>query len=66
MSQALGEEFIVVINSGSVVKPRKGSFVVTLDGVKEPIIELLAMPRPFTKLRAMEVDEMVASIHAAK
>lgn len=38
-------------------KPRKGSFVVTLPGGKK-IIELLDMPRPFAKLKAMDVEEV--------
>ena len=38
-------------------KPRKGAFVVTIGGKK--VIELLAMPRPFTKLREMDVEEVV-------
>ena len=38
-------------------KPRKGAFVVTIGGKK--VIELLGMPRPFTKLREMDVEEVV-------
>ena len=38
-------------------KPRKGSFVVTIGGKK--VIELLNMPRPFTKLRETDVEEIV-------
>jgi hypothetical protein len=40
-------------------KPRKGAFVVTVGGKK--VIELLNMPRPFTKLREIDVDEVVSA-----
>lgn len=46
--------FSVTINPE---KPRKGSFVVQMNG--ETVIELLAMPRPFTKLRETDVEEVV-------
>ena len=36
-------------------KPRKGAFVVTAGGKK--LIELLDMPRPFAKLKALDVEE---------
>ena len=41
----------VVINAE---KPRKGAFVVSLGG--KAIINLLDMPRPFVKLKAMDVE----------
>ena len=44
----------VVINA---TKPRKGSFVVSIEGVKEPIVELLGLPRPFKKLREFNLEE---------
>jgi hypothetical protein len=45
-------------------KPRKGSFVVTIEGRDEPVVELLSMPRPFTKLKALDMDELIASMTA--
>ena len=46
----------VSINS---TKPGKGNFVVTLtSGSKsKKIIELIGMPRPFTKLKALDVED---------
>jgi hypothetical protein len=38
-------------------KARKGSFVVVIND--KTVIELLAMPRPFTKLRETDVEEVV-------
>ena len=38
--------------------PRKGSFVVTVKG--KEIVNLLDMPRPFTKLRATPLEEVAA------
>lgn len=48
-------------------KPRKGSFVITLmvDDVSSsdsPLVELLDMPRPFKKLRELDLDEVIAKI----
>jgi hypothetical protein len=43
-------------------KPRKGAFVVTVDGEAKPSIELLGLPRPFTKLREYDLDAAVALI----
>ena len=40
-------------------KPRKGAFVVTVGGKK--VIELLNMPRPFAKLREIDVEEVVSA-----
>ena len=47
----------VVINNE---KPRKGAFVITVKGKK--IIELLDMPRPFTKLKALDMDEVTEKV----
>jgi len=41
-------------------KPRKGSFVVKIDGADEPAINLLDMPRPFKKLRELDVEAAIA------
>lgn len=37
-------------------KPRKGAFVVTVGG--KIVINLLDMPRPFVKLKGMDVEEV--------
>jgi hypothetical protein len=44
--------FSVVINSE---KPRKGAFVVTIDESSDPVISLLGLVRPFTKLRELDI-----------
>ena len=54
-----GAGWTVVINKE---KPRKGAFVVTVDGEDKPAIELLALARPFTKLREFDLDAAVAEI----
>lgn len=43
-------------------KPGKGNFVVRVEGRDEPIIELLAMPRPFKKLKALDMEEVGKSV----
>ena len=43
-------------------KPRKGAFVVTVDGEVAPAIELLGLARPFTKLREYDLDSAVVKI----
>lgn len=45
---------MVSINS---VKPRKGAFVVSIDG--RVAIELLDMPRPFVQLKALDIEAAV-------
>jgi len=49
----------VVINKE---KPRKGSFVVTIDGDETPIIEMLNLARPFAKLRAFDIEEFITTL----
>jgi hypothetical protein len=51
--QAIEKDTTVVINPE---KPGKGNFVVRVNG--EPIIELLAMARPFTALKALDMDDV--------
>jgi hypothetical protein len=51
--QAIEKDTTVAINPE---KPGKGNFVVRVNG--EPIIELLAMTRPFTALKALDMDEV--------
>ncbi len=43
-------------------KPRKGSFVITIDG--KVALELLDLTRPFQKLKSLDLDEVVADILA--
>ena len=40
-------------------RPRKGAFVVRLEGLGVPVIELLDMPRPFAALKAIDVAAVV-------
>ena len=44
-------------------KPRKGAFVVKT--AKKTVVELLAMPRPFPKLKALDMDDLAAKVTAA-
>jgi hypothetical protein len=46
-------------------KPGKGNFVVKVVGVEEPIVELLAMKRPFPPLKALDMDEVSSQVLAA-
>ena len=34
----------------------------TVEGKEEPLLELLGMPRPFTKLKSTDLDAWVAGI----
>ncbi len=45
----------VVINKE---KPGKGNFVLRLEGREEPILELLGMKRPFSALKALDMDDI--------
>jgi len=47
----------VVINPD---KPRKGAFVVKTDATT--VLELLDMPRPFPKLKALDMDKVGADV----
>ena len=49
--------------SHNVEKPRKGAFVVTVRG--KTIVNLLNMPRPFTKLRELQMEEVASAAIAA-
>lgn len=42
------------------VKPRKGCFVVKTE--KATVVELLSMPRPFPKLKALDMDKVGADV----
>ena len=50
----------VVVNQE---KPRKGCFVVSVDG--KPLVSLLDLPRPFKKLRELPVEETIAAVLSA-
>ena len=41
-------------------KPRKGCFEVTVNG--ETALSLLDMPRPFGKLKALDMEEVAADV----
>lgn len=41
-------------------KPRKGCFEIVANGVT--VVSLLDMPRPFTKLKALDVEALVADV----
>lgn len=57
IAAGLGKEAYTVETS-----KRKGAFVVYLDKVDEPIVELLDLTRPFTKLRQLDIEEVVKDI----
>jgi len=46
-------------------KPGKGNFVVSVQGVEEPIVSLQGMTRPFPALKALDMDEINSKILAA-
>ena len=41
-------------------KPRKGCFEVSVNG--DVVLSLLDMPRPFTKLKALDMDEVASDV----
>jgi len=43
-------------------KPGKGNFVVTVDG--KAVLSLVGMPRPFPKLKALDIEAEAAKILA--
>lgn len=44
------------------VVAKKGAFVVRVDGVEAPIVELLGLTRPFPKLRSLDLNEVIDKI----
>ena len=44
------------------ISKKKGSFVVHLDDIAEPIVGLTGLTRPFTKLRQLDLDAVVEQI----
>lgn len=55
----MGDRAIVEINKE---KPGKGNFIVTVEGIDEPIVSLLGMKRPFPALKALDIDEINGKI----
>lgn len=43
-------------------KPTRGSFVVRVDGVDKPVVELTDLKRPFPALKALDMDAIVSQI----
>lgn len=43
-------------------KPGKGNFIVTVSGVDKPIVELRGMSRPFSALKALDMEEVVQNV----
>ena len=41
-------------------KPRKGCFEVSVNG--NAVLSLLDMPRPFTKLKALDMEDVAADV----
>ena len=59
IAEAVGSRAKVLINQE---KPGKGNFVILVSGVDEPIIELKGMKRPFTPLKALDMDEVASKV----
>lgn len=55
--QAVGDQATVAINPE---KPGRGNFVVRVNGV--PVVELLAMNRPFPALKALDMEEVSQNV----
>jgi len=51
----VGNRAIVEVNKE---KPDKGDFVVIVQGIDKPIVSLLGMKRPFSDLKALDMDEI--------
>ena len=54
--------FTVKINED---KPRKGAFVISMEGKDKPILEMLGLIRPFPSLKALDIDEVVEDVLTA-
>ena len=53
----MGDAATVVVNEE---KPGRGNFVVRVNGT--PVIELLAMKRPFPPLKALDMEDVAARV----
>lgn len=60
--KAVGDKATVQIN---LEKPGKGNFIVSVEGIDEPIVSLLAMKRPFPTLKALDMDEINEKVISA-
>jgi len=58
--QAVGSKASVSVNHD---KPGKGNFVVRVHG--QPVVELLAMKRPFPPLKALDMEEVAEKVMKA-
>ena len=57
---AVGDTAIVEING---TKPAgRGNFVIRVSGVTKPIVELIGMKRPFTPMKALDMDEVCQQV----
>lgn len=57
--QAVGDKAKVEINAE---KPGRGNFVVKVEGVEKPIVELIGMKRPFPPLKALDMDKVCEDV----
>lgn len=62
--QATGADVELILNPGDS-KPKKGTFIMHVEGRKEPVVNIGPIPRPFTLLRNLDVDKVVESIVSA-
>ena len=59
--KGIGGKAKVVVNAE---KPGKGNFIVRVDGVEEPVVNLVGMKRPFTSMKELDMSEVVTKILA--
>ena len=59
--KGIGGKAKVVVNAE---KPGKGNFIVRVDGVEEPVVNLVGMKRPFTSMKELDMGEVVTKILA--
>jgi len=62
IEKAVGKKATVEINKE---KPGRGNFVVRVNGVQEPIVELLSLKRPFPPLKALDMEEISNKVISA-
>ena len=73
--KALLEDYSVAINPGwddvprsekdPAARPRKGTFEVRIVGADKPVVSLVGMPRPFRKLRDLDMADVAKSVEKA-
>ena len=59
---ASGSAALDTLGSQRSPQPRKGAFEVRVEGVAAPIVSLLALPRPFTKLRELDLTSVAEEV----